>query len=113
MTLQRAAMDMATFQRDYDVILTPGVAQPPVDIGILALSRTVPEWAEAMGRFSPFTSIYNQTGQPAIMVPLHWTSDGLPIGVQFAGRLGDEESLLALTRELEIVSPWFDRMAIL
>ena len=110
LTLQRAAITMAQFQQRYDIILTPGVAQPPVDIGVLALDRSMPEWAEAMGRFSPFTSIYNQTGQPAIMVPLHWTEDNLPVGVQFAARLGDEETLLSLARELEEAQPWFARL---
>lgn len=110
LTLQRAAIAMAQFQTRYDVILTPGVAQPPVDIGVLALDRTMPEWADAMGRFSPFTSIYNQTGQPAIMVPMHWTSDSLPIGVQFAGRLGSEETLLGLAGQIEEARPWFSKL---
>ncbi|RYD28935.1 MAG: amidase [Lysobacteraceae bacterium] len=110
LALQRAAIEMAAFQENYDIILTPGVAQPPVDVGILALDRSMPEWAEAMGRFSPFTSVYNQTGQPAVTVPLHWTSDNLPVGVQFAGRLGSEEILLSLAHELELISPWFDKM---
>lgn len=110
LALQRAAIEMAAFQKDYDIILTPGVAQPPVEVGILALDRSMPEWAEAMGRFSPFTSVYNQTGQPAVMVPLHWTPDNLPVGAQFAGRLGREETLLSLAHELEQISPWFDRM---
>lgn len=110
LTLQRAAIAMAQFQTRFDVILTPGVAQPPVDIGVLALDRTMPEWAEAMGRFSPFTSIYNQTGQPAIMVPMHWTDINLPIGVQFAGRLGGEETLLALAGQIEDARPWFSKL---
>jgi len=105
--LQHAAILMARFQEHYDVILTPGVAQAPVDLGVLALDRSVAEWAEAMGRFSPFTSVYNQTGQPAIMVPMSWTSENLPIGVQFAARLGDEAALLALGRQIEVAKPWF------
>ena len=108
--LQRAAIDMARFQKDFDVVLTPGVAQAPVNLGVLALDRSVPEWSEAMGRFSPFTSLYNQTGQPAIMVPMSWTSDGLPIGVQFAARIGDEATLLALSRQIEVAKPWFQRI---
>jgi hypothetical protein len=96
-TLHRSSWLMAKFQRDYDAIITPTLAQPPIPHGVLSLSR---EDAESLGRdhtaFSPFTPIANYTGQPAMSVPLHWTPDGLPVGVQFFGRFGDEATLFRL-----------------
>jgi amidase len=58
----------------------------------------------------PFTQLANLTGTPAMSVPLHWTPDGLPQGVQFVGRMGDEATLLQLASQLEAIAPWFDRL---
>ena len=107
--LQQAAITMARFQQAYDVILTPGTGQPPVDLGTLSLDRSVTDWANAMASFSPFTAIYNQTGQPALMVPMAWTEDDLPIGVQFAARIGEEGLLFGLASQIEEARPWFHR----
>ena len=106
-----AAIQMAKFQEIYDVILSPTLAQPPAPLGVVSLDRTLQDYGAAIGAFSPFTAIHNQTGQPAISLPLHWSADGLPIGVQFAGRLGAEELLLSLAGQLEQAQPWFDRVA--
>jgi amidase len=59
--------------------------------------------------YVPFTPAFNVTGQPAVSLPLHWNEAGLPIGVQFAGRFGDEETLLSLSGQLEEARPWADR----
>ena len=60
-------------------------------------------------RFSPFTAVYNVTGQPAVSLPLHWTADGLPIGVMLAGRPYGEAALIELAAQLEAARPWAHR----
>jgi Asp-tRNA(Asn)/Glu-tRNA(Gln) amidotransferase A subunit family amidase len=106
-----AAITMAKFQQSYDVVLSPTLAQAPVLLGVVSLDHSVQDYGAAIGAFSPFTAIHNQTGQPAIGLPLHWSPTGLPIGVQFAARLGEEALLLSLARQPEQAQPWFDRMA--
>jgi amidase len=64
---------------------------------------------EAQKAFTPFTSPYNVTGQPAITLPLYWTDMGLPIGSQLVGRPGQEDVLLSLAAQLEAARPWSDR----
>ena len=59
---------------------------------------------------TPNTMLFNQTGQPAISVPLYWNEDGLPIGSQLVGKFGDELTLLQLAQQLELSEPWSHRM---
>jgi amidase len=92
----------------YDVILHPTLAQPPVPIGHFDAVEPEENF-ERQKRFTPFTSIYNISGQPAVNVPLHWTDGGLPIGVMLVGRLSDEATLIALSAQLEAARPWADR----
>ncbi|PWI41684.1 amidase [Streptomyces sp. ICBB 8177] len=93
----------------YDVILTPTLAQPPALVGGLRDDSDPAAEFEAIARFTPYTPLYNATGQPAVSVPLHWTADGLPIGVMFGGRYGDEATLLSLSAQLEAARPWAGR----
>ena len=65
--------------------------------------------AEKTFAYIPFTPLFNATGQPAMSVPLHWNAAGLPIGMQFAARLGDDATLFRLGGQLERAQPWFDR----
>jgi Asp-tRNA(Asn)/Glu-tRNA(Gln) amidotransferase A subunit family amidase len=105
-----AAIAVATFQETYDLILTPVLAKPPVILGNVALNQPTAVYGANFSAFCPFTALANQTGQPAMSVPLTW-SDGLPIGVQFAARLGEEELLFSLAHQLEQARPWFDNRA--
>jgi amidase len=94
----------------YDVVVTPTLAQRPVRIGEIDACSKDP-W-DAFGRatlFTPYTAIFNTTGQPAISLPLFHGEDGLPTGVQFAGRPADEATLLSLAAQLEAARPWADR----
>jgi amidase len=64
---------------------------------------------DRMTRFTPWTAIFNMTGQPAVNVPLHWSPDGLPIGIMLAGRSADEATLISLSAQLEEARPWRHR----
>jgi amidase len=109
--LQRVAREVIAFWDDVDVVVTPTLAMPPVPVGwtwedtggdpLLAFARQTP--------FTPFTSVINVTGQPAMSVPLHWSDDGLPIGVQAIGRPFAEATLFRLAAQLERARPWIDR----
>ncbi len=102
----RAAMAATA---SFDAVLTPTLAQPPALVGGLRDDDDPAADFEAQKRFTPFTAPYNVTGQPAVSLPLHWTDDGLPIGVQLVGRYGDEATLLSLAAQLEAARPWRSR----
>jgi amidase len=72
--------------------------------------RIINPMVEKTFDYMPFTPLFNATGQPAMSVPLHWNAAGLPIGMQFAARLGDEATLFRLAGQLEQARPWFDRV---
>jgi len=118
---------------DLDMLATPTLAYPPLRVGELALKpfeevglrvlRKVPARtalvktleslaAKALER-TPNTMLFNMTGQPAMSVPLHQTAEGLPVGVQWVGRFGDEATLLRLAGQLEATKPWAARRPVL
>ncbi len=130
-SLKDMARQMGRFFRTYDVLLTPTLASPPVELGallpqggeavimnllgrmnasgVLSVLRDVDTTADRIMAFMPFTALANATGQPAMSVPLHWNHEGLPIGTQFVARYGDEATLFRLAGQLERAQPWFDR----
>lgn len=101
---------VAAWHQKYDVWITPVLGQPPIPLGLIDFSITDPVAGFApMLDYVPFTALQNGTGQPAISLPLHWSAAGLPVGVQFVGRVGEEALLLALAGELEQAAPWEPR----
>jgi amidase len=130
--LKRTSRQVAPFFEQYDVLLTPTLACPPLEVGVLRIGgakrlglvalnhlgtgRLLKALARVTGAglrmlsFAPFTPLFNATGQPAMSVPLCWNEEGLPIGMQFAGRYGDEATLFRLAAQLEKASPWFHRV---
>jgi amidase len=108
----RLGRQMAAFHSDWDVLLTPGLAEPPVKLGWLDMMMDdVHEYWRRVFAFSPFTVWFNQTGQPGLMLPMGQSADGLPVAVQLVGRYGDEATLFGLGGELEEAKPWFGRRA--
>lgn len=106
----QVGLAMAKFQEKYDVVLSPVLAKPPVRLGLLSLSpESMQSFAKEITEFGPYTALYNVTGQPSMSVPLHWTRDGLPVGVMFSGRFGEETTLFRLAAQLEKAKPWAGR----
>ncbi|WP_374468868.1 amidase [Phenylobacterium sp.] len=91
----------------YDVLLLSTLGSPPIPIGHIL--EDTGQIAERLFAFMPNTQPFNNTGQPAMTVPLAWSASGLPIGMQFVGRMGDEATLFRLAGQLEQARPWFDR----
>jgi len=130
----KKAMDI--YHEDFDLMLTPSTATLAVPVGSLemgAAQRMQTKFANALGPSvarlfrksllaitkeearknldkTPFTQLANLTGQPAMSVPLHWSKEGLPCGVQFVAPFGDEQTLFQLAAQLEQAQPWADRM---
>jgi amidase len=108
--LQKISRDLQRFFVDYDVMLTPTLAEPPLPLGSLESQPDNPMYGMIRAAaYVPFTPICNITGQPAMSVPLYWNAGGLPIGTHFIGRFGDEGTLFRLAAQLEKARPWADR----
>jgi amidase len=108
--LQNIARQIARFFEKFDVWLAPTLAEPPVPLGTFDSTSENPmtAWERAIA-FVPVTPLCNLTGQPAMSVPLFWNSEGLPVGVHFAARFGDEATLFRLASQLEAARPWAGR----
>ncbi len=97
------------FYEDHDLWLTPTMGQRPVPLGTLVYAGDPVDLRRRAAAFNPFNYISNASGQPAMSVPLHWSAEGLPVGVMFTARLGDEATLLRLAAQLEEAQPWAAR----
>ena len=93
----------------YDALLTPTLGLPPQPAEFFSETGDVMANLRRQGSFTPFTAMYNLTGQPAVSLPLHWTADGVPIGVSLVGRPAGEGPLIALAAQLEAARPWAGR----
>jgi amidase len=103
---------VARFLERYDIILTPTMCAPPQPLGVLDMMTTdANAYLVAVFASIGFTSLFNSSGNPAMSVPLAWSASGLPLGVQFAGRFGEEGLLYRLAAQLEGARPWVGRRA--
>jgi len=110
--LQAFTRQLVAFLEPYDALLTPALAERPLPLG--TLDTAVPEPLSTFtrsGLFTPFTPVFNASGQPGISLPLYHGEDGLPLAVQLVGRPACESTLLALSTQLEAALPWADRRA--
>src|SRR3979409_1347286 len=102
---------LATFFESCDVFLCPTLCSPPLRIGELnTMSKHLSHIPPILRRYMPATSMFNMSGQPAMSVPLAWNAAGLPLGMMFAARFGDEAPLLRLAAHLEQERPWKDKL---
>jgi len=130
--IQTAGREIGRFFENHDILLTPATAAPPLPLGsstvtgfqrialktmtrlnaggLINLLGGIPAFAEQAFVFASYTPLFNATGQPAMSVPLYWNDEGLPIGMQFVGRYGDEATLFRLAGQLEKAKPWADRI---
>jgi amidase len=107
---QLTARQIGAFFETYDVWMCPTLEKPPILLGTIDCNETNIEKAFIpILEYATFTPVFNATGQPAASLPLHWTPTGLPVGIQIAGRFGDEALLFRLAAQLEAARPWIDR----
>jgi amidase len=112
--LQAFARRLVSFLQPYDALLTPALAERPLALGTLDPDAPDPMATfTRSGLFTPFTPVFNASGQPAISLPLYEGEDGLPLGVQIVGRPAGEAQLLALAAQLEAAQPWAGRRPVL
>ena len=107
--MRRHAAQALAALAPYDAVLTPTLAAPPLPVGAMRDDEHPERDFEAQKAFTPWTSAWNVTGMPAISLPLHWTVDGLPVGVMLAARPAEEELLLSLAAQVEAAAPWRTR----
>jgi amidase len=102
------ARRMADWWTGHDLLVTPTVAARPPELGWFTANGPQEEgWRIAS--FIPYTPQFNMTGQPAVSLPLHWTPDGLPVGVQLVAGYGREDLLVRVASQLEQAAPWSGR----
>jgi amidase len=111
--IQRFSRKIARWYHEghYDLLLSPTMRIPPTKLGAFKATPDDPyRWLQLALSMVAFTRTQNITGQPAMSVPLYWNEDNIPIGVQFAGRFGDEATLFRLAAQLEQARPWADKI---
>ena len=107
--VNRITRETAMAFEAFDVMMSTTLATPPPVHGTLNQNNpniSAMDWTRDTFKYATNTPLFNSTGQPAITLPLHWTQDDLPVGVQFAGKMGDEGLLLGLASQLEADYDW-------
>ena len=101
---------MADVFRHFDVLLSPTLAQPPAAVGRYKPTNQdfvdYRNGADGVFAYSPYTAVFNASGQPAISLPTYWTADDLPIGIHLAAKFGADELLFNLSSQIEQNLPW-------
>ena len=112
-TVHAFGRKMALLLEEFDILVSPTLAEPPAKTGRFKPVnsdfldyRSGPDGVFA---YSPYTAIFNASGQPAMSLPLYWTPDDLPVGVHFAAAYGNDEMLISLARQLEKAMPWHNK----
>ncbi|MCU1428363.1 MAG: putative amidase, partial [Actinomycetia bacterium] len=103
--MQVVCRRIASWWQNFDLLVTPTLGTPPPELGVLADPANPLAGYALTGAFTPFTPWVNQTGQPAVSLPLHWNDAGLPIGVQLVAAYGREDLLLRVASQLEDAMP--------
>ena len=103
----RLGQELEKMFDEYDVLLSPVLASPPVKIGTIDMNTNdMRTYVERLTKYSPFTGVFNQSGQPSMSVPLFRTKDNLPVGSMFSASFGNENLLFSLAGQLEQAQPW-------
>ena len=103
----RLGQELEKMFDQYDVLLSPVLASPPVNIGTIDMNTNdMKTYVERLTKYSPFTGVFNQSGQPSMSVPLFRTKDNLPVGSMFSAAFGNENLLFSLAGQLEQAQPW-------
>jgi amidase len=112
-TIHAYGRQMGSVFNDYDIVLSATLAEPPAQVGRFTHARDdYQNYRVGPGgvfEYSPFCAAFNASGQPAATVPMHWSDEGLPIGVHLAAPFGGDATLIALCAELEQAAPWAHR----
>jgi amidase len=107
--MQTAGRQAVVATAGFDALLTPTLGLPPQRVEFFSEDGDPMANLRRQGDFTPYTAMWNLTGQPAVNLPLHWTADGVPIGVSVVGRPAGEGPLITLCAQLEEARPWADR----
>lgn len=105
--MRQIGRDLALYFADFDVLLTPTLCMPPLSLGQLDIrDHDLVAYHRLTRNYESWNGIFNISGQPSMTVPLAWTTDGLPLGMMFSARFGDEATLFRLAAQLEQARPW-------
>jgi Asp-tRNA(Asn)/Glu-tRNA(Gln) amidotransferase A subunit family amidase len=109
-TVHRTGRVVGRFFTAYDILMTPTMCTPPHKLSEVSMMRTdIEAYRNIVAGDVGFTQLFNAGGNPAMSVPLHWSAEGLPVGVQFAAQFGNEATLFRLAGQLETAQPWANR----